>query len=289
MLALEITKSRSNFWLAIYDNGGSVNIAATDLTKDLMSSKYPSLCNRSPKGWRLSKKGDFYNLWLPCDCFDDKEIEELINWAQRVNFHIWLKLNKNTEDYFLGDELDFCVASDWYYEMDSQTYTKIGNAENLMKYHEDSLREEVKKEQKKILKKALNDCIECFPFSLEDYVVTTIPAIEEKQTKIAWRSAQYVSLKYGLDFIPIGLLEDKPEIKHLPVEDKIKVWREIFSNPENLILEKSFSDKNILIVDDMYQSGASIWCLAEYLKSEFGVKKVVAVTLVKSARDDENK
>ena len=46
-------------------------------------------------------------------------------------------------------------------------------------------------------------------------------------------------------------------------------------------------DKTVLIVDDLYQSGASMWTYAKYLKS-MGANKVIGLVAVKSQRDSDN-
>ena len=45
--------------------------------------------------------------------------------------------------------------------------------------------------------------------------------------------------------------------------------------------------KKVLIVDDLYQSGTSMWSYAKYLKS-LGATEVLGLVAVKSQRDSDN-
>ena len=47
------------------------------------------------------------------------------------------------------------------------------------------------------------------------------------------------------------------------------------------------SGKTIVVVDDLFQSGASMWCYSEYLK-RMGAKHVLGLVCVKSLRDTDN-
>jgi phosphoribosylpyrophosphate synthetase len=54
-----------------------------------------------------------------------------------------------------------------------------------------------------------------------------------------------------------------------------------------VILSDPVKKKTVLIVDDLYQSGTSIWAYAEYLKF-LGASKVFAIVSVKSLKDSDN-
>lgn len=108
MIALyDYTRLRSKFWLKIYTNDGSTNISANSLVKNLIQYVVPGLIECSPTGWRSSKNYQgVFTLWIPDDCLNATYLERLTNWAEEANGYIWLNTNKNTCDYFYGDELD---------------------------------------------------------------------------------------------------------------------------------------------------------------------------------------
>jgi len=46
-------------------------------------------------------------------------------------------------------------------------------------------------------------------------------------------------------------------------------------------------EKDIIIIDDLYQSGFTMWTVAQLLKNK-GAKKVFGLACVKSLRDTDN-
>lgn len=90
-------------------------------------------------------------------------------------------------------------------------------------------------------------------------------------------------------FIKATLKSEKPQMKEQTVEDKVRIWRKIFCNEDMLDFSDDILGANILIIDDLYQSGASIWCFAEYLKECCDARTVIAITPVKALKDGGNK
>lgn len=84
------------------------------------------------------------------------------------------------------------------------------------------------------------------------------------------------------------LEREKPQMKNTSVQDKIDIWRKIYEDGDMVRLSQKVNGQKVLIIDDLYQSGASIWCFAEYLKKECGAKKVMAITVVKAQKDGDN-
>lgn len=80
-----------------------------------------------------------YSLWLPNDKIDYDEIDNFIKWAEICDSCIWVRLNKNIEDYFEKSILDFCICSDWNFSFDGKSgHTEIGELEK--KYSSISLK-----------------------------------------------------------------------------------------------------------------------------------------------------
>lgn len=103
---------------------------------------------------------------------------------------------------------------------------------------------------------------------------------------MAWQMAEAMSRQLNFSFIAPTLNCDKPQMKQLTVEDKIAIWKEIYDN-NNVVLNSHVRGKNIIVVDDLYQSGATIWEYAKYLK-KMGAKQVCGIVCVKSLRDSDN-
>ena len=285
----QCTRKRSLFWLKIYDNDGSINISASTTTAKLIQLAWPNLEDNIPRGWLKSDRyNDMFNLWLPDDCYEPEEIDQLKAWAEKTNAYIWLGINKHTQPFFDGTELDFCVANDWTFDFETNQRTNVGKAESALKYNYRFLTELQRNEYVRIMAHAVHECVLSLPLDLTRYVVTTIPAIRQDQTKLSWALANFVSRKNQLPFVGVTLTRPKPQMKELPLEQKVEVWRNIYSDPTYIESPDELRGKNILIVDDLFQSGASLFCFAEYLKRDLGARDIIAVTSVKAQKDGGN-
>ena len=290
---IEYKKTRSKFWLKIFDDEAThTNISANKMVMGLLQEISPHLISCSPKGWKESSNipGN-YNLWIPNDRMDWEALENVETWAERANQHIWLGTNKNTAPYFCGDEVDYCLAADWNIDLESQKHTIIGEAEYQLKYNlpKELINKEDAHQYASLLTTAVLDCIACLPINPSNFVVVSIPATEEKQKKLAWKLAKHIAKKIERPFIKATLKSEKPQMKEQTVEDKVRIWRKIFCDEDMLDFSDDILGANILIIDDLYQSGASIWCFAEYLKECCDARTVIAITPVKALKDGGNK
>ena len=82
------------------------------------------------------------------------------------------------------------------------------------------------------------------------------------------------------------LTVDKPNLKELPLSDKIASWRSLQESGA-ITLSHTVVDRTVVVVDDIYQSGVTLWSYAAYLKSA-GAAAVVGMVCVKSCRDTDN-
>lgn len=290
-LLFEHGRTRSRFYIKVYLNDNSTTICANLETRYLINVSFPYLEDSSPTGWRC-KENDFYVLWLPDDCIDHIYLDKLKDWAEQANQHIWLGLNKNIYPFFIVGELDFCVAADWNYSFDAPNKrTPIGEAEYQLKYKAPLglVPSSQVFQYEGVVKNAIMSCVGLLPKANGNLVVTTIPATQGHQHGFAYSLARFVAQKLQVPFVKITLTNEKPQMKNQTVEDKLKIWDEIYSNPHNLDIPYEICGKDILIIDDLYQSGTSIWRYAQYLKDLCNVKYVIAATLVKSLKDSDNK
>lgn len=281
--------TRRGFWLRIHENkdsGFTTIWAANEMTKEAISIRYPSLeqCD-ARRGWQPAKTGSGYSLRIPDFLMDWGAYEKLKEWADIAgNQCIWLSTNGNTENLFQGNELDFCVAYDWNYDFSSNSRTRLGEAEYQMKYRPSAGNELIYGNK---LKDAIETCCACLPYDCRanNFVVTAIPATVLAQNKLAWRLAERVAQTLQVPMIPLTL-DNKPDMKNLTTaEQRVREWRSILSNWDCSPVSGYFEGANVLIIDDLYQSGASVWCLAEYLKSRLNANVVQAAVVVKSVSD----
>jgi predicted amidophosphoribosyltransferase len=78
----------------------------------------------------------------------------------------------------------------------------------------------------------------------------------------------------------------KKSAKNLTVDQKIAQWEKI-AEAGGIELSRSVRGCSVIVVDDLYQSGASLWSFAKYLKRN-GAGAVVGLVCVKSLRDTDN-
>ena len=69
-------------------------------------------------------------------------------------------------------------------------------------------------------------------------------------------------------------------------QEKIEIWEKIYYD-KGVILDNQIRGKNVIVVDDLYQSGATMWEYAKFLKS-LGARCVFGIVCVKSLRDSDN-
>lgn len=284
----KFSQSRSNFYLQSFENDDNITFSANKFTKGLIHKCQIETENLSPIGWKKSKNyDDLYTLWIPENRIDYDVLDNCFNWAELCDSCVWVKLNRNTVNCFDEDILDFCICSDWNFCFGGQGgHTPIGEVEYQLKYGEG-----ISQNDAELIEKHLHKCLFCIAGYGENLLVTTIPAISRKQNKPSWKLAQWVAEVLNADFVTVTLLEDKPQMKSLDVLEKIDTWRDIYTDDSEIeisIDKDEFYGKTVLIVDDLYQSGASMWCYAEYLKS-IGASRTVGIALVKSLKDSDNK
>lgn len=286
MSQIKISKKRSQFWIIVFKNDESYGVVTNPYSLPIIQYCCPELEDMSPRGWTITENNNRH-LWIPADKAIEEGIEDFIQWAKDVNSHIWLKTNKNICDYF-SDELFLCVATDWNIDFETRKYTKVGEAEYKIKYCYP--RGEISKKEledyAEILTCAIMNCIKYLPLGHKDsLLVTSIPAEPDKNS-LSWNLAKYVCDEIGATMLFSTLKINKQQTKGLSIKDKIQMWNNIYQS-NAVELSKHVNSKKVLVVDDLYQSGTSMWSYAKYLKS-LGATEVLGLVAVKSQRDSDN-
>ncbi len=70
-------------------------------------------------------------------------------------------------------------------------------------------------------------------------------------------------------------------MKDLPLVEKVAVLADAFT------VQIPVTGKSIVLIDDLYQSGVTLWSLARFLKAQ-GAHRVYGLACVKSCRDTDN-
>jgi predicted amidophosphoribosyltransferase len=167
--------------------------------------------------------------------------------------------------------------------------TPIGQLEYRAKYEESQRAVAILGEQMAALFERVKRTMPPKPFCL-----SYIPSTSHKQFDLPRELVQTLVRKLGAAGIngtlPIvvhpELTMDKPDLKGLAWPDKIAAWRSL-QHSNAIKLSRPVTDRTVVVIDDLYQSGATLWSYAAYLKSA-GAAGVVGMVCVKSCRDTDN-
>lgn len=289
----QFKRARSEFWVIIHKNLFDYNITTSNKYIKIINKVFPILERNSPIGWKISPKKNYMSsIWLPNGKYEQSTITELFKWCEvAVENLLWLGLNKNIKQYF-NAELDYCIALDFNYANFSykEGRTEIGEAEYQLKYNAGNLNEEeLKKYADILMNKMIGVYKECIQVGTTlEWSVSPMPATEQGKTKMAWLMAEELAMQLQLPFIEPLVVCDKPQMKELTIQNKIETWEKIYYNNGVEIADTDkIRGKNIIVVDDLYQSGATMWEYAKFLKL-LGARCVFGVVCVKSLKDSDN-
>jgi hypothetical protein len=193
--------------------------------------------------------------------------------------HVLLKKSENIEPYF-EDELDMCCALDYNLTEDFTTkevgYTRCGSLEHKAKENQDS------EARSQLVEIAANLC-DIHPIYRRAKIVMPIPPNPSKTFHLPVEIAKELAERTGKRDSSswIRKVKETPKLQDLPLDQKLKALRgaiEITGDVEG---------KSIILIDDLYQSGSTIWTVAKLLKKK-GARRVLGLACVKSWRDTDN-
>lgn len=310
--SIVFNRTRSQFYLRVNGNDdGGYNLYASDLAKSLIDHFHHDFIDVSPRDWEKCRTGDLKGLWIPPDKAHRVDIESIKSWATFAGKRcIWLGLGKNLVDHFTGDEMECCVAADFNSVVDDEgnlsrdpagkpIRSELGEAEYQLKYRVQDLDAEGKARFCAKMSQATLGAFDLLPlrkpsspftFSLAPQlpaVVSPIPA-QEGVVKLAWALAKHVATQRGLAFIEPRLQVLKPQMKQLTIAQKVSAWTGILQTPGAVALDfAAVNGHDVVVVDDLYQSGITMWAYARYLK-QIGARRVFGLVCVKSMKDSDN-
>lgn len=292
----EYTRPRSAFWMLVKENDNeSWLISASQGVSNIIKHHFPDLDDASPRGWQDGNTNTEY-VWIPKDRADEIDITSLEDWAQFAGKQcIWLKLGNHLKEHFSGSELEYCIAVDFNFTVSRldtiEAHSVLGEAENKLKYHAHELSPSRKQSYFKLMTDALLRAFDLLPIrdltSPHRPLVSAVPS-RPNSNRLASQLARHVAETKGLEFIEPRLTIKKGQMKELALEKKIERWCEIYSKEDALTLDPSeIEGRTVVIVDDLYQSGITMWSYAKALK-ELGASNVYGLACVKSMRDTDN-
>ncbi|TWT30126.1 Ribose-phosphate pyrophosphokinase [Blastopirellula retiformator] len=216
---------------------------------------------------------------------DYGEVSEIERFIQTYQQRVIIDLNSNIEKYF-GEELDSCMALDYGHSTPG-TRTETGQLEYEAKYQGN---DEASESLAKMLARAAFE----IPFRAHSTVtrcITYIPPTEDKDFHLPRDLAHEMRSQisnpfFKEDVVDATLTIDKESLKNASLEAKVEIWQEIVE-ADAVELKQDVNGKLVYVVDDLYQSGVTMWSYAKYLKKQ-GAHAVFGLPCVKSLRDSDN-
>jgi len=255
----ELEESDSGDWLVKFPLG--------DVYSELVDQAFPRFRHI---GWRPSTKGVSYTYIKGASSRKIKRLKDFLDLLKEI---LVLRLNKNLEGYF-EDELDQCFALDFNLE-DPETYTGAGSLEYEAKYNED------RKSADKLAELLATVC-SCHPNLRDVDHIAAVPGNPGKSFHLpdilVKKMGKHLERDVGLD---LEKTKKTPQLKNLSFAEKVETLKDVFCLGEDV------EDQTVLLVDDLYQSGTTMWTLARFLK-ENGADSVYGLACVKSWRDSDN-
>ncbi|WP_297300589.1 hypothetical protein [uncultured Brachyspira sp.] len=268
---------RSELWVYVNID----NIVTSYKFKELLSFNLALNDNH----WCKTKNNNY--LLSLNDILLEQKVQNLLDY---INEFIWLNLNNHIKNYFNDNNiLDYCVATDFNFDFDNKIRTSVGEAEFSLKYRRSEITDEEAEYYGNVLVEKIKKCYDILPINKKDTYFTTIPIDidENENNKLSYKLVKRLS--YILNNNLFILKCHKPSFKDKTLNEKISIWNEIYSDTNGFeFIEKvDITDKDVIIIDDLYQSGVSMWSYAKFLKS-LGAKQVIGISAVKSLRDSDN-
>lgn len=292
MVFIEPPSSRMQLeWGQLSDKGGGswcLNLPPYYAT--LFEIQEPRIMAKSNTGWRESRSGKTkYAFFINLDAAECEIIKKFQNDYKRF---IIIGLNRRLVG-FKRSELTGCLALDYNFSGPGGEYTEVGQLENDAKYHQSQ-------EALDLLIVDLVQAVRRIPgiiISPEPRFITSIPSSDANPNAYCLPKLLCEGMISFLDnsiissdtpFVQTRFRARKRKLKGLTLDQKQLEWSKILQN-RGIEISQPVKDSTILIVDDLYQSGTTIWNMAKYLREVEGVAEVFGLVCVKSLRDTDNR
>ncbi len=265
-------------------------IVLLEFYSDLFAIEEPEMMKKSNTGWRESKRaGIQFAFFKNLNQFEIERIESFIEFYREK---IILDLNEHIANEF-DNELDFCLALGWPAEKPQDLVhgkrSLLGELVYLAKYK----RKAEKADELALLlvaaiKRIINGKIEgSFSISFvpsdsyDDYYLPKYLA-----EKIVADKSISIHLDYENPIIEAKLKSKMDKLKRVALKAKLHICRELYFL-DKVSLATSVVGRDIIVIDDLYQSGTTLWSYARYLKN-MGAAKVIGMVCEKNFRDSDN-
>src|SRR6266498_1835094 len=246
-----------------------LKIPICDTYSEIIDRAFPIL---NHIGWREGSKGTCYTYLKN---ISETELENLREFLELLKQILCLTITDHLQPPFT-DELTEAYAIDYTFKQDQMPleYTNAGRVEHAAKTNQDARSIDA-------LADVFAKIINAHPTLLRSDIIVPVPARPSSAFHLPVRLVEALAPKLGcsvgLDITKI----EHPKLKTLPINEKILALEKAFT------LRGSVRDKSVLIIDDLYQSGVTLWSLARFLKQN-GATEVFGLACVKSWSDTDN-
>lgn len=254
---------------------------------ELFEYKHPIIIDNSKTGWRTSQSGKtdyvFFETLTPRDA---QIIEKFIVDFKQL---VVIGINKNIKPFFTN-ELDSCLALDYRFDFEKDQPTVIGDLEKKAKYDGSNFaKNQLIEKLSKNISNLLLDKDDRAPILM--YIPSTIsdpsPLTRYLAEGICADPNVQKLLSKNKPIMHSAIQGKKEKLKDKPLKEKIDIWNNIIDS-DRIELVDSADGENIIVIDDLYQSGSTLWSFAKFLKLK-GAYSVHGLVCVKSMRDTDNK
>ncbi len=251
----------------------------------LFSAENTAIMGKSNTGWRESESGKTRFAFFTGLTSDD--IASIIAFINDYSHFILVGRSDDVAWHF-SSELDFCLAIDYTFKFSERgSRTDIGELKHQAKYsHKLQLTPQIVKLMLPAFQRLVN-------FIGEPVSVTYLPPVQGSDYCLPELLAKGLYNLYSVshqdsdvDIFNVRLRSRKPSFKDISFKSKVRKCRKVFSE-SNVELDGNLDGRNMIIIDDLYQSGASMWSFAGCLKS-LGAVHVAGLVCVKTWGDRDN-
>jgi predicted amidophosphoribosyltransferase len=246
-----------------------LKIPICDVYAPIIDRAFPEL---NHIGWRPGTQGTCFTYIKRITSEDYDSLRDFLELLGELRC---LTLTDHLAPHFQA-ELDEAYALDFNFQTGvfPFAYTDVGNLEHIAKEQQNSAAVAQ-------LSARLAEVIRRHPsFSRVD-IVAPMPPRPSKAFHLPVEMARVIGTTLGCS-VGLNLTKaEHPKLRTLPMQQKLSALAGAFS------LDGAVDGKSVLIIDDLYQSGASAWSLARFLKSR-GALQVYGLACVKSWRDTDN-
>lgn len=221
----------------------------------------------SDTGIKLNYSNIYNNFWT---YVSDNEINTIKKWEKTQGTRVFLR------------DLLFCsIALNMNYETEAKR-TSHGEVFYMLKYDQNNNR------YKDCLNWVINEfcnAITSLPYYNKCKFICAVPPRPKKTFDLPSVIAQNIANKLKLTDITSNFIygSSRPQVKECSLNEKWNAWEkaDISVNIANI------NNEDIILIDDLYQSGVSVNFIAMKLQ-EAGFEKICGLYFVKSRKDTDN-